>query len=98
MNNSVLQIRIDEELKNNANIVFEDIGLDLSTAIRIFLNKTVTLNALPFEINKKNNKTNVHNKHVDMEYLKSFMNTEKPIYSKHSIEEYISESRNDRSF
>lgn len=98
MNNSVLQIRVDEKLKNNANMVLEDIGLDLSTAIRMFLNKTVALNALPFEINRNKKEIKIQQKHVDIEYLNSFMNVEKPLYSKQSIDEYLSESRNDRSF
>ena len=98
MNNSVLQIRVDEELKNNANMVFEDIGLDLSTAIRMFLNKTVALNSLPFDINKNKTIARIQKKHVDVEYLNSFMNVEKPLYSRQSIDEYLSESRSDRTF
>ena len=98
MNNSVLQIRVDDELKNNANMVFEDIGLDLSTAIRMFLNKTVTLNALPFEINNNKKILKSQKKNIDIEYLNSFMNIEKPLYTKLSIDKYLSESRNDRSF
>lgn len=98
MNNTVLQIRVDEELKNNANMVLEDIGLDLSTAIRMFLNKTVTLNGLPFEINNRIKKTSKKDQTVEKEYLNTFMGVEKSIYNKQSIDEYLSESRNDRSF
>lgn len=98
MNNAVLQIRVDEELKNNANMVLEDIGLDLSTAIRMFLNKTVALNGLPFEINNRIKKADKKDHAVEREYLNTFMGVEKSIYNKQSIDEYLSESRNDRSF
>ena len=98
MNNTVLQIRVDEELKNNANMVFEDIGLDLSTAIRMFLNKTVALNGLPFEINNRIKRAGKKDQMVEKEYLNTFMGVEKSIYNKQSIDEYLSESRNDRAF
>jgi len=98
MNNTVLQIRVDEELKNNANMVLEDIGLDLSTAIRMFLNKTVALNGLPFEINNRIKRAGKKDQTVEKEYLNTFMGVEKSIYNKQSIDEYLSESRNDRSF
>lgn len=47
---AIIQIRVDEQLKENANRVFKKCGLDLSTAIRIFLNKCVQLQAIPFPI------------------------------------------------
>ena len=98
MNNTVLQIRVDEELKNNANMVLEDIGLDLSTAIRMFLNKTVALNGLPFEINNRIKRAGKKDQTVEKEYLNTFMGVEKSIYNKQSVDEYLSESRDDRSF
>ena len=98
MNNTVLQIRVDEELKKNANIALEDIGLDLSTAIRMFLNKTVLLSGLPFEVNNKRKIVKAKKSFVTKEDLKSFMNTEKNAYDTKSIDDYLLESRNDRTF
>ena len=43
-----LQIRIDENLRNQAQIVAQGIGLDLSSAIRMFLTQMVRENGLPF--------------------------------------------------
>lgn len=45
---TTLQIRIDEELKQQATKVYENLGMDLSTAIRVFLKKSVALNGMPF--------------------------------------------------
>ena len=45
----ILQVRIDEDLKNQASKVFEDIGLDISTAVRMFLKKSILVGGLPFD-------------------------------------------------
>jgi len=44
-----LQIRIDEDLKNKANAVYSAIGVDLSTAVRIFLKKSIQEGGFPFD-------------------------------------------------
>ena len=41
MATSVTQIRIDEDLKNQATAIFEELGLDFPTAVRIFLKRTI---------------------------------------------------------
>ena len=45
----MLQVRIDDELKNQAVVVFEQLGIDLSTAIRMFLKRSVLVGGIPFE-------------------------------------------------
>ena len=47
---TVLQIRIDSDLKEYASQAFEEMGLDLSTAIRLFLKQTVAEHSLPFKL------------------------------------------------
>lgn len=37
MASTLVQIRVDEKLKDDAAAVYEGLGLDLSTAVRIFL-------------------------------------------------------------
>ena len=34
---AILQVRIDDELKNQASVVYGELGIDLSTAVRMFL-------------------------------------------------------------
>lgn len=41
MASKLVQIRVDKDLKNEATSIFEQIGLDLPTAFRIFLKKSV---------------------------------------------------------
>jgi len=43
-----LNIRIDENLKAKASKTLESMGLDLSSAIKLFLHQTVKENGLPF--------------------------------------------------
>ena len=47
---AVIQIRVDEKLKQDANKVFEEIGIDMSTAIRMFLKRCVIGDYLPFSV------------------------------------------------
>lgn len=46
---TVLQIRIDESVKERSDFVLKSIGLDLSTAIRMFLLKVIRTGGLPFD-------------------------------------------------
>lgn len=50
MSTTTLQIRIDEGLKEQAVSLFERLGLDLPTAIRIFLKKSVSEDGIPFDV------------------------------------------------
>jgi DNA-damage-inducible protein J len=43
-----INVRTDAELKVQAQQIFESIGLDLSTAVNLFLKQTVRANNLPF--------------------------------------------------
>ena len=44
-----IQIRIDDTLKKVSSDILNDLGLDLSSAIRLFLKKVVVTNGLPFD-------------------------------------------------
>lgn len=51
MNNSTnLNIRIDKSVKENSEKVFEDLGLNMTTAINMFLRQVIRVNGIPFEI------------------------------------------------
>jgi len=43
-----LQIRVDKELRNQAQQIASDLGMDLTTAVRIFLKQLVNNKGLPF--------------------------------------------------
>jgi DNA-damage-inducible protein J len=51
MSDSVkLQIRIDRSLKEAADDVFADLGLDATTAIRLFFTKVAKTRSIPFHL------------------------------------------------
>ena len=47
-----INIRMDSELEAKAQSVLADLGLDMSTAINVFLSQIVYREAIPFEISK----------------------------------------------
>lgn len=47
-----INIRTDGELKSRAQEILNDLGLDLSTAINIFLRQLVQKEGIPFEISR----------------------------------------------
>ena len=51
MNNSTnLNIRIDKDVKESSEKVLEDLGINMTTAINIFLRQVIRVNGIPFEI------------------------------------------------
>ena len=46
-------ITIDSDIKVQAQELFADFGLDLSTAINMFLRQTIRENAIPFHISRE---------------------------------------------
>lgn len=58
MSNSLVQFRIDDNLKNSAVDLFSKLGMDLPTAIRIFLTRSVQMRGIPFPMQLPNNNDN----------------------------------------
>jgi len=50
MTQTNLTIRIDEELKKEAENLFNRIGLNMSSAINVFFRQSVRAQAIPFEL------------------------------------------------
>ena len=50
MATSLLQVRVEDSLKNQAAVVFENLGIDTSTAVRMFLKRAVMENGIPFRM------------------------------------------------
>lgn len=48
-----VNVRIDENLKHEAEMLFSDLGLNMSTAITMFLRCAVNNDGIPFEIKRK---------------------------------------------
>ncbi len=51
-NTANLSVRIDPELKAQAESLFSDLGMTLTTAITVFFRQAVRENRIPFEIRR----------------------------------------------
>ena len=51
-NTTNLCVRIDPELKSQAEALFNDLGMNLTTAITVFFRQSVRENRIPFEITR----------------------------------------------
>lgn len=45
-----VNIRVDEELKRKAESLFADMGLNMTTAVNVFLRQVLRTGGIPFEI------------------------------------------------
>jgi DNA-damage-inducible protein J len=50
MATAVLQTRVDVDTKRKAEELFDSLGLDTTTAIRLFLKQSINQQRIPFEI------------------------------------------------
>ena len=66
-------INIDSELKKSAQELYSDLGLDLSTAVNLFLKQSLREQKIPFEIKRESEEEGF------FDTLKSFK--KKPEYS-----------------
>ena len=46
---ATINVRVDDDVKREASAIFSDIGLDMSTAINMFLHQAIMQEGLPFE-------------------------------------------------
>ena len=56
-----LTIRIDEDIKRDAEALFNKIGLNMSSAINVFFRQAVREQAIPFELKAYDNYYNEYN-------------------------------------
>lgn len=54
MATSVVQVRVDDELKVQASEICDKLGIDLTTAIRMFMKRMVFQNGIPFSMTLPN--------------------------------------------
>lgn len=45
-----INIRTDKDIKSAAEKIFEELGLNMTTAVNIFLRQTIRENGIPFEL------------------------------------------------
>lgn len=48
--NSLIQVRVEEELKQQADRLFTKLGIDTPTAVRLFLKQCIMRHGIPFPV------------------------------------------------
>ena len=48
-----ITIRMDEDLKKNADVLFDELGMSFTTAINVFVKQALREGRLPFEVTTK---------------------------------------------
>ncbi len=69
-----IQIRVEDELKSKSDALFKDLGIDTTTAIRMFLTQAVATNGFPFEI-RRQIETNPYTPMTEKEILAKLKNS-----------------------
>lgn len=70
MSATTMNIRVDREIKDTAKEIFAELGMDLTTAVNIFLRQSIREHGIPFDL-----KLNVPNR----ETRQAIMEAEKGI-------------------
>lgn len=47
---SQIAVKVDDELKKEATAIFNELGLDMSTAVKLFLKQSVLTRSIPFDV------------------------------------------------
>lgn len=71
--NTTLQVRIDKKTKTKAQKIFKEIGIDMSSGIKMFLSRVVNTGTVPFIPLTKNGFT----KEYEQELLREVEKAEK---------------------
>ena len=50
---ATIQIRVDDDVKTAADSLFNNLGLDTSTAVRMFISAAIANDGLPFAVKKR---------------------------------------------
>lgn len=56
---ATIQVRVDENTKAAADALFSSLGLDTSTAVRIFLSASLDCNGIPFAVKHRSPKSDL---------------------------------------
>ena len=73
MANINVTIRMDEKLKKEADSLFKDLGMNLTTAINTFIKQSIIEQKIPFEISKKSSIEYLTNDEINKAFDKEFV-------------------------
>ncbi len=74
-----IRLRVPEQMKSDAEVIFRQMGMTMSEAMRIFLSQCVNTGGLPFK---------PHSKVLNKDTLESFKQIETGKYETYTLEEF----------
>ena len=87
MPSSIVTIRMDSEIKKQAQAIFNDLGMDMTTAMNIFVRQVIREQAIPFRVQK--------NREPNRETLMALLEAERlvsePAAKRYTVEEALEE-------
>lgn len=87
---ALVQVKVDSDVKEDVSRIYENLGLDLPTAIRIFFKKSIAVGGLPFELWEENKRWDIYD-----EARKSIQNNNVPEMTLDEINAEINAVRNE---
>ena len=91
-NTTNLNIRVDSTLKQESDLLFKSLGLNMSTAINMFLTKCVKTSSIPFKIEEPKPSKELQKALKEVDYMMKHPDKYK---SYNSVEELFEELDND---
>ncbi|WP_076460630.1 type II toxin-antitoxin system RelB/DinJ family antitoxin [Limosilactobacillus caccae] len=65
-------LRLDEKTRDDAKKVFDDLGMDFSTGIKVYLKQVIKTNGIPFELSNRSSSIDRSLKELKAGDYKSF--------------------------
>ena len=95
MEQALLQVRVDRSLKDQTAAIYDAIGTDLPTAIRMFFKRTVMVGGLPFDGRLVASESAAHRAFASMRQKVKSADADEPTMDE--INDYISSVRRSRT-
>lgn len=95
METSSISIRIDKKTKQEAESLFEDLGLNMTTAVTMFLKRSLAYGGIPFEIVRETPNRKTLEAMDEVEYMKKHPDEYKSYSSFGEIMKEVEEDGND---
>ena len=79
---STINVNVDSDIKEEATILFNSLGLNMSTAINIFLRKAINVGGIPFDVRTNTLDETIYEKLKEAE---NEMSTNKKRYTSNEV-------------
>jgi len=67
---TLVQVRVDEKLKSKMDRLFSDLGMDTSTAVRVFFKQAEMVGGMPFDVRRRFSYGPMSREQLDVELQK----------------------------